>query len=326
MDAQLQRAAHMMPVLDLTDAVAAREATQVFAQFVGDAAMPPSVVTTERTIPGPAGAPGLRARIYQLRNRTGPAPGLVFFHPGGFVLGDLETDHVRCLRYTAEVGCVIVTTEFRLAPEHPFPAGIEDSYATLCWTRDNAATLGIDPARIAVAGCSTGATFAAAVALMARDRGGPPLAFQLLLYPALDDRLDSRSMRQYADIPGGDRTGAELMWHHYLGSLEHTDEVPAYAAPARATDLSALPPAYVMTNEIDVCRDEGLEYTRRLIAADVPVELHEFSGTFHAFEAMVRGADISRRAQEEHVAVLRRALRRGSVPQHAESVPVGGAV
>lgn len=320
MDPQLQRAAAMMPITDLTDPVAARQATLAFKKFVGETPSADSVEIEEREIPGADGAPPQFTRIYRPRVTLRPLPVIVYFHPGGFVLGDLDTDHARVLRLVEEAGCMVVTSMFRLAPEHPFPAGIEDAYATLCWTAENAALIGADPDRIAVGGCSTGATFAAALALLTRDRGGPEPMFQLLLYPALDDRLDTPSMSQYTDIPGGDRRGAELMWRHYLGPLFGTDDVPAYAAPARAQDLSGLPPAYLMINEIDVCRDEELQYGMRLIAAGVPVELHHFSGTFHAFEAMVRGSDISRRALDEQVSVVRRALRRR--PARAEADPV----
>lgn len=317
MDPQLQRAAGMMPMTDLTDPVAARAATLDFQRFVGELPTSEAVEIEEREISGAAGAPAQFTRVYRPRRSSGAPPAVVWFHPGGFVLGDLDTDHARVLRLVEDVGCVVVTSMFRLAPEHPFPAGIEDAYAALCWTVEHAAGLGVDPDRIAVGGCSTGATFAAAVALLTRDRGGPQPVFQMLLYPALDDRLDTPSMTRFHDIPGGDRTGAELMWRHYLGPLFGTAEVPAYAAPSRADDLAGLPPAYLMVNEIDVCRDEELEYGMRLVAAGVPVELHHFSGTYHAFESMVRGADLSRRALDEQVAVLRRALRRRSTRDRA---------
>ncbi|WP_446225096.1 alpha/beta hydrolase [Nocardia sp. IBHARD005] len=310
MDPQLQRAAAMMPRTDLTDPVAAREATLAFKEFVGVPPTPDSIQIEELEIPGGSGAPAQLTRIYRPKVTLRPLPVIVYYHPGGFVLGDLDTDHARVLRLVEGAGAMVVTSMFRLAPEHPFPAGIEDAYATLCWTAENAALIGADADRIAVGGCSTGATFAAAISLLTRDRGGPQPMFQLLLYPALDDRLDTPSMTQFEDIPGGDRTGAELMWRHYLGPLYGSSEVPAYAAPARAQDLSGLPPAYLMVNEIDVCRDEELAYAMRLIAAGVPVELHHYSGTFHAFESMVRGSEISRRALDEQIAVVRRALRR----------------
>ncbi|WP_425258854.1 alpha/beta hydrolase [Rubrivivax sp. RP6-9] len=307
LDAQLARVAHMMPVTDLSDHLRAREATQAFKAFVGQVAADDRVDVREHLVSRPDDAQPLRLRLYrpkQSDRRTLPC--LVYAHGGGFVLGDLEMEHTRCQSMAAEVGCLVVAVDFRLAPEHPYPAALNDVYLALQWVCQQADELQVRRERIAVGGCSTGATLAAAVALMARDRKGPAVCFQFLLYPALDDRLHTHSMQAYRDIPGGDRRGAALMWGHYLTGWQ--GEVPYLAAPARAQDLAGLPPAYLMVNDIDVCRDEELDYGFRLLRAGVPTELHCYSGTFHAFEIMVRSADISLRALEQQKAVLKRAL------------------
>jgi acetyl esterase/lipase len=294
-----------MPVMDLSDIAGLRAlnaATQIPVTSSEDA-----VAVTERAVPGPPGAPDVRVRVYTPVSASGPLPAILYFHPGLF-FGTLNMDHARCLRYAESVPCVVASVDYRLAPEHPFPAGVEDCYAGLAWTAAAAGELGVDRLLLAVAGCSTGGTLAAAVALMARDRGGPALAFQMLLYPALDDRMDTPSMdefRQPGPMEAG-RVGSAHKWRYYLG--EDRTDVSPYAAPARAADLRGLPPGYVLTAERDCSRDEGIDYAVRLIRAGVPTELHHYPGTFHAFDLVVRTAAISQRAVDEQVDVLRRAL------------------
>jgi acetyl esterase/lipase len=230
--------------------------------------------------------------------------GLLYLHGGGFTVGSLESEHGRAVTVAREVGAVVVSVDYRLAPEHPFPAEIEDCYAALQWFHGTAADLGVDPARIGVMGSSAGGGLAAGLALLARDRGGPALCFQYLGIPELDDRLATPSMVAFVDTPLFNRPAAEWSWAHYLSGV---DEVSQYAAPARATDLSGLPPAYVSTMEFDPLRDEGLEYGMRLLAAGVSTELHSFPGTFHG-SMIVPTAEVSRRELDEAIAVLRRRL------------------
>jgi len=198
--------------------------------------------------------------------------------------------------------------DYRLAPENPFPAGLEDCYAALGWTALHTDELGIDPNRLAIAGQSAGGGLAAACALLARDRNGPKLCFQLLEIPELDDRLETPSMQQFTDTPLWNRPNAVWSWRHYLGA-EHTGEVSPYAAPSRASDLSNLPPAYVSTMEFDPLRDEGILYALRMMQAGVPVELHSYPGTFHG-SAMFPDAEPSRRNSSEVLGALERGLRR----------------
>jgi acetyl esterase len=245
--------------------------------------------------------------VYAPKDRTGPVPGIVAIHGGGFMIGSIETEHAGSALMALETGAVVVSVEYRLAPEHPFPAALHDCYAALQHVHTNAAALGIDPERLAVAGVSAGGGLAAATALLARDQGGPPLCFQLLHIPELDDRLETPSMRTFTDSPMWNRPLAVQSWQAYLGPMAEAGEVSPYAAPSRAPDLAGLPPAYISTAESDPLRDEGILYALRLLQSGVSVELHQFPGTFHG-SALVMAAAISRRAQKENVVVLRRAL------------------
>jgi acetyl esterase/lipase len=208
-----------------------------------------------------------------------------------------------------EVGAVVVAPEYRLAPEHPYPAGLEDCYATLQWLAAHADEWQVDPERIAVLGDSGGATLAAATALLARDRGGPQVALQVLLEPALDDRLQTRSMFEGTDTVMWNSANAAHSWRFYLGGQAATP----YAAPARMDDLVGLPPTYLTVNELDPLRDEGLDYAFRLLGAGVSTEVHCWAGAFHGFN-MVATAAIAQRS----AAALHDALRRALLPSPAD--------
>jgi acetyl esterase/lipase len=231
----------------------------------------------------------------------------LLIHGGGFVIGSVEAEHAGAVLTAVGLGAVLVSVEYRLAPEHPYPAGLHDCYAALAFLHAEAGALGVDPARIALLGTSAGGGLAAATALLARDRGGPPVCFQMLHIPELDDRLETPSMQQFVDSPLWNRPLAVKSWQFYLGELAGSDDVPIYAAPSRATDLSGLPPAYVSTAENDPLRDEGIAYASAMLQAGVSVELHQFPGTFHG-SALVTSAAVSRRAAHEAAVVLRRAL------------------
>jgi acetyl esterase/lipase len=271
------------------------------------------VTVEDRSIPGLEPGTEIPVRVYEPAIRPGgPAPAIVFFHGGAFVLGDRYTEELRCLRYAAEAGCVVVSVDYRLAPEHPFPAGVDDCYAGLEWTVANAAALGIDPGRVGVAGSSAGGALAAAVTLMARDRGGPALAVQILNYPVVDDRMQTTSMRRFDATPMWTSRSNADMWQHYLGDPDGRGEVSPYAAPGRATDLTGLPPAYVLTAELDPLRDEGIEYATRLMAAGVPTELHTVAGACHGFDIIAADGALGQRAIEEQVRALVRGLDRAT--------------
>jgi acetyl esterase len=216
--------------------------------------------------------------------------------------------HPHNLWMARELGVVVVSVDYRLAPEHPFPAGLEDCYAGLVWTAKNADALGVDADRIAIHGISAGGGLCAAMALLARDRGGPAIAFQYLGVPEIDDRLETGSMRDFLDTPVWNRPAAIVSWDSYLGPGKRgTADVPVYAAPAQATDLTGLPPAYVSAMEFDPLRDEDIAYAQALLAAGVPTELHLFPGTFHG-SSIVATAAVTKREADEALTVLRRAL------------------
>ncbi|UYX92274.1 alpha/beta hydrolase [Streptomyces sp. BI87] len=237
-----------------------------------------------------------------------PAPCLVWFHGGGMVLGTPETDDARVSAYARDVGCVVVSAEYRPAPEHPHPVPVEDCYRALGWTAGQAKALGVDPHRLAVGGISAGGGLAAATAPLARDRGGPALAFQLLLCPMLDDRNTTPSSREFSRAVAWPRADNLFGWSALLGPLAGAGRVPPYAAPARAADLSGLPAASVDVGELEVFRDECARYALRLAEAGVPAELRLSPGAFHGFDGVLPQVTLSRRAAAEQVAALRRAL------------------
>ncbi len=269
------------------------------------------VVREDRLVPGRESDPDVPVRIYRPRaDVDGLMPGVFEIHGGGFFMGNVDMMDGFGDTVAAEFPAVVVSVEYRLAPEDPYPAGVEDCYAALSWFAANATELGVDPARIAIAGQSAGGGLAAATALLARDRGGPALCFQLLEIPELDDRLETPSMTQFVDTPLWNRPNAERSWQWYLGPenpAPGSAGVSPYAAPARAEDLSGLPPAYVSVMEFDPLRDEGIQYAARLLAAGVSTELHAFPGTFHG-SALATEAGVSKRATRESQLALRRGV------------------
>jgi len=270
--------------------------------------VPSTVVVEDRFVPGPVGAPEVRLRIYRPAVRTGALPGLYWIHGGGMIMGEPEMNDPDLIRIVEEVGCVAVSVDYRLAPEHPHPAPVEDCYAGLVWTAGNTAELGIAPGRLAVGGASAGGGLAAGSTLLARDRNGPVPAFQLLIYPMLDDRDTTMSSIEFADAPVWSRAANRLGWGALLGDAAGTDDVSPYAAPARAEDVSGLPPAYISVGELEIFRDECLVYAQRLLRAGVSTELHVYPGAVHGWYSMAPEAAVARAANDETIRVLRRAL------------------
>jgi acetyl esterase len=295
-DPELEPFIPMFPVADLNDPVAARKK---LAELSARAPVPnlEEMEIEDRTIPAD---PGVPVRIYRPHGAQGA---IVWLHGGGFVMGDLDVEHPWAARIAHGSGAVTISVGYRLAPEHRFPAALDDAYAALMWTAEHAADLGVHPQHIAVGGHAAGAGLAAAVALRARDERRPPISFQLLNQPELDDRQETWSARNFSDTPFMTRDKVSASWRHYLGSAPASP----YAAPARAEDLSGLPPAYITTAEFDPNRDEAIMYARRLMETGVSVELHQWRGTFHGSQAVL-SAEVSQRQIAELGAVLRHAL------------------
>jgi acetyl esterase len=257
----------------------------------------------DRRVPGPAGE--IPLRVY--RPESGATlPALVYFHGGGWVIGSVETHDGSCRDLANRIGCVVVSVGYRLAPEHPYPAATEDCYAATKWVSENAAELGVDPGRIGIGGDSAGGNLTAAVALMARDRGGPALRHQLLVYPVTDADFNRASYRENAEGYLLTTKAMEWFWGHYVPDPAQRQD--AYAAPLRAADLSGLPPAFVLTAEYDPLRDEGEALARRLEQAGVKTRLTRYDGAIHGFFAMGLLAEVARRAVEDAAREVQQAL------------------
>jgi acetyl esterase len=257
----------------------------------------------DRRIPGPAGE--IPVRIYRPEG-SAPFPALVYFHGGGWVIGSIETHDGSCRDLANRVGCVVVSVEYRLAPESRYPAAAEDCYAATQWVAEHAGALGVDAARIGIGGDSAGGNLAAVVAQMARDRRGPALRHQLLIYPVTDADFSRPSYRENAEGYLLTTKAMEWFWGHYVPDPAQRRE--PYAAPLRAKDLSGLPPAFVITAEYDPLRDEGEAYAERLQAAGVPTTLKRYRGAIHGFFAMGLLSQVARDAVDDAAAAVRRGL------------------
>ncbi len=267
-----------------------------------------AVAESQHRVPGPGRAPEIGVRLYRPEGLTTPAPCIFHIHGGGYVAGESVALQPMHRKLSSDLACVLVTVDYRLAPETAFPGSLEDCYAALAWLFGAAATLGIDATRIGVMGESAGGGLAAALALLARDRGEWPLAFQHLICPMLDDRTcvakDPHPFTgEFIWTPHNNRFG----WAALLGAAPGSRSVSPYAAPARARDLSGLPPAYIATATLDLFLEENIEYARRLTRAGVPVELHVYPGAFHAFD-LHQTAQIAMAARRDSRAALARAL------------------
>lgn len=256
-----------------------------------------AVQRTDMTVPGPDGCPDIRLRVHRRRGAEGELPCLFWIHGGGYVLGAPEQDDLRFDRWCQRFDVVGVAVQYRLAPEHPYPAGIEDCYAGLRWVHQHGAEIGVDTSRLGIGGPSGGGGLAAALGLVARDRDEVPLDYQLLIYPMIDDTRTSVTANWQTPVwnPASNAFG----WTSYLGPLAGTDDIPAHAAPSRATDLSGLPPTYIMVGTLDGFCDEDIDYAKRLNHAGVAVELHVYPGAPHGFEGFAPGSAVARQARRD---------------------------
>ncbi len=296
-----QMAKSGMPKLETLSPVEARRVTsEMFASMRG--APEPVANVEDRKIPGPAGE--LPVRIYT-PSGSGPFPVLVFYHGGGWVIGDLESHDGACRSLTNGARCVTVAVDYRLAPEHKFPAAVEDCYAATQWVFENAASLNADARRLAVGGDSAGGNLAAVVSLLARDRKTPPITMQLLVYPATDGALDTYSHKTFLDY-FLTHEAVVYFWNHYVRT--DADKKHPHAAPTYADNLRVLAPALVITAEFDPLRDEGEAYGRKLREAGVPVTVTRYDGMIHGFFTMADILPAGKRAMAEACEALKRAF------------------
>jgi acetyl esterase len=295
--------AKLPPIQDQTVAQA-RAQMDLSTHFLGP--LPRVRRVEDRTIHGPGGAIRIRVITPEHASSDEPRPIVVYFHGGGWVLGNIESHEGVCRAGANASGAIVATVDYRLAPEHRFPAAAEDAYAAVAWIAAHAGEFGGDPGRVAVAGDSAGGNLAAVACLMARDRGGPSLRGQVLVYPIIDYNLHNASYRQYAE--GYFLTRAEMAWYweQYVEKLD--DRWHPHASPCRANDLRGLPRALVITAEYDVLRDEGEAYAGQLQAAGVPTKLSRYDGMIHGFVRRFPFFDQGRAAIEEIGRIVRSML------------------
>lgn len=268
------------------------------------------VTTSEHFAPGHNGAPDVRVVLYKPDNLPGGAPVVLQVHGGGFLFGTAELGDPRNRAMARTIGCAVASVEYRLAPETPFPGGLDDCYAALVWLHGHASALGLDPARIAIRGESAGGGLAAGLAIMARDLGGPAICFQLLVYPMLDDRTVDAPANPHTGHLVWDRPSNRFAWDSWLGMPAGSASVPPLAAPARTADLAGLPPTCLTTAALDLFVDEDLAYAARLMRAGVPTEVYVAPGAFHGFDAMLPEAAVSQRFTACGDEALKRAFSR----------------
>lgn len=276
---------------------------EVVGSLLVEPELDPRLVMEDRVIPGPAGEQ--KIRIYKPKSAAVKSPGLVYIHGGGMIMGSIQGEAANAQMLAAEAGAIVVSVDYRKAPEHPYPAGAEDCYSAAQWVFDNAAELGIDPNNIGIYGGSAGGGLTLAVALMARDRGTMKFKYMMPIYPMIDDRNETSSTHEVTEVGIWDRSGNIEAWEMYLGG-KPADE---YAAPARAKDLSKLPPAFIDVGEMDAFRDEDAHFALRLIQSGVPCEFHIYPGSFHGSEVFAPETELSKRIWAGRIEALKRFIK-----------------
>lgn len=309
-DPELAPALDMAPFGDFSDIQTVRTMSdKIFAEMA--ALMPPvkGVRIENKTVPGPKDSPDVNLRVYSPEKQLNSAiPGLLWIHGGGYIAGNLEIDDYSMKQICLKAECVIVAVNYRLAPENPFPAPLEDCYAALKWMAGENCNLNIDKSRIAIGGGSAGGGLAAGLAILARDRAEVKIIFQMLIYPMLDCRNISPSSYAITDPRTWDREKNIFGWNAYLGSAAGSADISPYASPSCAKDLSGLPPAYIAVGELDLFLDEDIDYAQGLLQAGISTELHVYPGATHGFDGMAN-ATVSKRYIQERDDAIQRALK-----------------
>ncbi len=304
LDPELRVVVEQVPALDLTDLPAARAAlAEMYAQ-INSGGPNPRVTHSDHMAPGRDGNPNVMVRVFRPVDASVPMPCLYWTQGGGYVLTAPDMDDQFCEEIVDKHQCVVVSVDWRRAPEHPFPAPADDCYAGLSWTVSSAEELGIDPSRIVIGGHSSGGGSTAGLALLVRDRGEFSIAHQLLIYPMLDDINSTPASHLVTDPQVWNRTSNEIGWRGYLGDTYGTENVSPYAAPTRMKDLAGLAPATVLTGELDLFVDENVQYAQRLMQAGVPTELHVYRAAHHGFDRMAPQAKVSQRFIADRDAAL----------------------
>ncbi len=298
-----------MPPTSFDNLPAARAASkQMMATMKSQMPVIPGVITEDRVIPGPVGAPDVTVRIYRPEKQSELLPALLWIHGGGYMLGEIDQEDFTAKQFTLAGECVVVSVEYRLAPEHPYPAPLDDCYAALKWLSAHADELQVDRSHIAIGGASAGGGLAAGLALLSRDRNEVKTIFQLLVYPMINDCNIAPASDILPDTLFWTRENNLIGWRSYLGCEPGNKGISCYASAFRATNLEGLPPAYITVGGIDLFAQEDIDYSRRLIDAGVPTELHVYRGGCHAFDMLVPNADISKRFTADIHRALKRAL------------------
>jgi acetyl esterase/lipase len=303
---ELRARAQWLPNIPATSTTV--RALQWLSSLPTPARKTPGVTLEVRTIAGPPGAGPVSVRVFRPEGLRSPAPALLWMHGGGFVLGNPAQDDGDNARLAKELGIVVVAPRYRLAPQNPFPAPLEDCYAALTWIDREGVSLGVDRARVAIGGASAGGGLTAGLALMARDREGPKPVFQLLRYPMLDDRTTLRDDIDERNFRLWNQRNNRFGWSSYLGARPGVDGISVYAAPARCESLAGVAPAWLGIGTLDLFHDEDLAYARALRAAGVPCALDVVDGGYHAFDVVSPDAKVVRRFRASQTEALRAAL------------------
>lgn len=307
-DPELAVMLDQIPTVELTEEIVKQVRAMDQTQKLPNLPTFPDIKVTECYVPGLEGGPEVRVLLYLPITVEGPRPTLLWIHGGGYIMGSPEQEELMVKNMVSAIGCVAVSVDYRLAPETRHPGPVEDCYTALKWLHTHASELGVDPTRIAIAGSSAGGGMAAALGLLARDRGEIPLVFQLLIAPMLDDRTCTLAEpHPYTGEFIWTREANRFGWASLLGQEPGAPDVSPYAAAARAEHLEGLPPTFINVGALDLFLEEDMEYARRLTRAGVPTEFHIYPGAYHGFR-MVADAQVTQTAARDQLAALKRAL------------------